>query len=65
MSREKQERVQSLSCVGMCCVASYPSTTIFGKLAAVISAKCQTLQLGGTANIERAGLEKAIAKIGK
>jgi hypothetical protein len=38
---------------------------IFGNLAEVVNAKHQTVQLGGTANIERADLEKAFAKIGQ
>lgn len=38
---------------------------IFGNLAEVVNAKHQTVQLGGTANIEPADLEKAFAKIGQ
>lgn len=38
---------------------------IFGNLAEVVNTKHQTLQLGGTATIERADMEAALAKIGK
>ncbi len=38
---------------------------VFGHLAEIVNAKHQTVQLGGTAHIERADLEQAFARIGQ